>query len=278
MPFKYLIIKVLVFAMLFAACKPVQPTAVILQKKAAQVFKIDGVLEDWQTDFRTSPSLPEMRYQAIAGDEYLYVCVQAVSQAAQTRVIRLGMGVWVDTTLKQRNLMGIKFPLALSEPQEANLAARAKTQPLEQVYIEICNEFDMVGFGPEPLRATNVGSQNFKAAVGFNELGEMICEYRIPWKAIFQGRAVRWDEEFKICIRINEPPKNEQDDDPNAANGGVLGNGITQGSNNPMANNPNGAGGNGIGGNPMNTNRQLPRPTASNKMPELWLRVKLSGL
>lgn len=272
-----LIIKTLAIAVLFVACKPVQPTAVILPKKAAETFKIDGLLEAWQTDFRTSASLPDMRYQAIAGDEYLYVCVQTTSQAAQTRIIRLGMGVWVDTTLKQRNLMGIKFPLALTEAQEANLAARAKTQPLEKTYIELCNEFDIVGFAPEPLRATNVGSQNFKAAVGFNELGEMICEYRIPWKAIFQGRAVRWDEEFKICIRINEPPKNEQDEDPNAGGGGVLGNGITQGSNNPMANNPNGAG-SGVGGNPMNTNRQVPRPTGGNKMPELWLRVKLSGL
>jgi hypothetical protein len=266
-------VKISLFCTAFFAlfsCKPVQKSAILLHKSSQTLPKIDGKLDEWQTEFRTSSNLPDIRFQILPMEKHLYICTRTSSQNAQTMIIRLGMGVWVDTTGKQRGLMGIQFPLALTAEQEAALATRSAGGKLEAAYMELCNEFELVGFSPEPLRATNISSQNFKAAVGFDELGEMICEYQIPWRGIFQSRDLRWDEALTVGIKINPLPKSEQDDDPNNS---VLGTGITQGSNNPMNQNT----GMNTGNNPMNPNRTIPRPTGQPTTPSMWLRVQLSA-
>lgn len=170
--------------------------------------------------------------------------------------------------------MGIKYPLPTTPEALMDMQSRGGTsRTVEQVYSQEMQEFDIFGFAPEPLRATNTASPNFKAALAFDELGELIVEYRLPLHSIFQVKQLTGGETFTVGIRINEPPKDINDDDnsaaPNPMGGNAMGGGMAGG--NPMMG----------GGNPMmnpndprNANRSItPRPQTSTAMPNVWIKV-----
>ncbi len=262
---------------LFAACRPQQLITIASPIQNSRLT-VDGKLEAWQMDsLRTIGSLPQVRYWIQTDSQFLYVCLRSTGQEAQMLLIQNGMSVWVDTTTRRRNLMGLRYPLPSSAADLQAMQARGgNSRSLESVYTEEMQEFDIVGFSPEPLRATNTASPNFKAATGFDELGELILEYRIPLSSIFQTKSLQGGETFALGIRINEAAKSSEDDDNNQANpmgGGMGGNTMGGGG---MGGNPmnGGMGGNGMNNSPYNQNRNnAPMPRASTSMPNVWLNV-----
>jgi hypothetical protein len=265
----------LAFLCLHASC---QRKTFLQLSPTTQNIQIDGQIGDWQPNFTASSAFPDLLYQINATNDYVYICTRTLNQQYQSWIIAQGMGVWVDTLHRQNAKMGIQFPLPITDAHIKQLAKHSQSdnaRALHKAYADICTEFEMVGFAPEPLRASNVSSQHIKAALGYDELGEMVCEYRIPWKFIYQGHPINWNEKISIGIKFNEPARNPQDDDtqgnPNSQINNPLGQGQTNPSNplNPMA-----------GANPNNPNSAIGRNTASFKsqptFPNVWIAFQLT--
>ena len=192
-------------------------------------FVIDGDVANHQ-NFKNA-NIQGLQYDVQSNAQYLYISVKVTSKVIQDQILRYGMGVHVDTTGKQKNYMGISFPLALNEEMEAQLTKMSQTTTLEKAYVNIANEFEMIGFAPEPLKATNLSSQHFKAALGFDEVNNIICEYQIPWKAIYQNRALNATEKLMIRLQVNDKAIIDSDKEAGIGSNNALGTSITQGQN-----------------------------------------------
>ena len=247
---------------------------------------------DWETAFLNPKNYPHLTYQIAFTEKNLYFCIRILDQQTQMQAIQYGLSVWVDTTHKQHHRTGLHYPLSLTDAQLQHLSTLSPDKNnktgLEKAYSELCQEFEIVGFAPEPLRMTNVGSQNFKAAVGFDELGALVCEYQIAWKVIYP-HIPRWNELLTLGIRVNDPPKNpstDTDDGNTLVNSSQMRNPLfpnQQGGgsnpNNPMG----GTGGNpmgGTGGNPMGNPNGAPTGTSvrpsTPQMPHVWVKFQLT--
>lgn len=261
-----------VLALLLGACQ--KKTASLLNKSNV-AYKIDGKADEWSENFLSDKSFPDWTYQVAYNEQNLYVCTRTISKQMQILVIQQGAGVYIDTTKREKNQMGLSFPLALSEAQVQQLAKLGGDEKmLEKQYSELATEFDMIGFAPEPLRASNTASKYCKAALAYDELGELVCEYQIPWKFIYQNRTLRGDETVNIHLQINEL-KAEEDDFQNQNPNSVINNPNGQmGGQNPMGGNPN-----TMNTNPFNpqAGRQMAMAQSRRpQMPSIWIKVKLN--
>lgn len=248
---------------------------------AATAYKIDGKLNEWGDGFLAAASFPDVQYQIACNEQYLYVCARTLNQRAQSLIIQQGLGLWLDTLGKQHTRMGVRFPLPMTDAHYKRLAERAEGNErgaLEKAYIELCNEFEIVGFAPEPMRVSNISSTNFKAALSFDELGEMTCEYQIPWKSIYQTHGIQWTETINIGLKVNDIVAKPNDDNdsyssPNPMsqmNGGMNGTSSGLGTTNNALMNQNPF----SGGTPTMATSQQMRNTPT--MPQLWSRFKLT--
>ena len=210
--------------------------------------------------------------------ENLYICVRIPDKGIQRRIMGLGLTVYVDTLAKKRDKVGIGYPLALTEQQLQTVAFQAQKggiklddRELDKAYAAICQEFELIGFVEEDLnerlRVSNLASKDLKTAMGFDPLGAMICEYRIPWNQLFKGK-LKYDEVISVGIKVNPVPENA-DNDPGLFNDQNA-NPITGSSqmNNPL-------GGGMLGQQQGIANRQPSRST-SNNITGIWMKIALT--
>ena len=266
---------ILSIAFLATSCQ--KQTATLLTT-SVNSYVIDGKANEWTENFLTDKAFPDWTYQIAYNKEYLYICTRTISKQMQMLTIQQGAGVWIDTTNKKQNKMGVSFPLALADAQVQQLARLgADERLLEKKYAELCTEFDMIGFAPEPLRANNTASKHCKSALAYDELGELICEYQIPWKFIYQNRTLKNNEIVHIHLKINDLKIDEEEQinqNPNSVannpNGQMGGNGNPMGNQNPNANNT----------NPFNPQAGRQMALSQNRrpqMPSIWLKIQLNN-
>lgn len=238
-------------------------------------IQVDGKLSEWETPLQ-QPSSQINMLCAVANDkEYLYVAVRIPDKNIQTMVYQLGMTMWMDTSARKRNAIGMGFPLPLTKTQMDHLGnayGKGGQKGMENAYAELSQEFELIGFVEDRLKISNLASKSMKVGANFDELGALTVEYKIPFKQIYK-RIPNFDEELSIGIKINTPEESADDDtglfdDDNN-------NQITQNNmNNPMMG---GAGGMnqlpGRQGNVAGTQRQL---SSSPNLPSIWLKTLLA--
>ncbi len=263
------------FCLLVLSLGACQKKTATLLNRSTIVYKIDGQANEWSEQFIADKSFPDWTYQIAYDAQNLYVCTRTISKTIQMMLIQQGAGVYIDTSKREKNLMGLSFPLALSEAQVQQLAkVGADEKLLEKRYSDLATEFDMIGFAPEPLRASNTASKYCKAALSYDELGELVCEYQIPWKFIYQNRALRGNEVLNIHLQINEL-KIDDDDLQNQNPNSVINNPNGQmGGQNPMGGNPNTMNTNPF--NPQAGRQMMMQSRGRPEMPSIWIKIKLN--
>jgi len=241
---------------------------------------IDGDLKEWERPLKEPDNYTNIQYNVGNDAENLYICVRIPDKGIQRRIMGLGLTVYIDTLAKKRDKVGVGYPLALTQQQLETVAFQAQKggikiddRELDKAYAAICQEFELIGFIEEDLnerlRVSNLASKDLKTAMGFDPLGAMICEYKIPWNQLFKGK-MSYDEVISVGIRVNPVPETADNDpglfnDPNS-------NPIT-GSN--QLNNPLGGAMLGQQQQPGMVNRQPSRST-SNNITGIWMKIALT--
>ena len=147
---------------------------------------------------------------------------------------------------------------------EVEKEAKGDPQLFLKAYAQAFQEFDLIGFVEEPVRASNLSSKDLKVAMGFDNLRAMVIELKIPIQQILK-RAPRLGDTWSLGIEINTPKRSIDDDD---AGGSGLFNDTNQNSitqTNPL-----------LGANPNNTRPQFSAPTRNPSMPSIWAKMQLS--
>lgn len=188
---------------------------------------VDGVLGDWNQQLLQPSNFTNIQYAVGNDAENLFVCVRIPDQGIQSRIMGLGMAVYIDTLAKKRDKIGIGFPLALSPEQVETISFQAQNggpkideRELNKAYSAICQEFELIGFveedDKEKIRVSNLASKDLKTAVNFDPIGAMVCEFKIPFSQLFK-RKITYTEIISITIKVNTPEANA-DDDPGLFN------------------------------------------------------------
>lgn len=258
----------LFFLIAFSACNTNKEIA---QNRAVPTtIQIDGQATEWKKPLDKPVSHTNIEC-AIANDtKNLYVCVRIPDKAVQQRIMALGMTVWIDTLMKNRQKVGVGYPLALTEADIQQIAAQAKDgdqldpRAMDNAYAKTLNEFELIGLAEETVRVSNLASLDMKVATAFDHVGAMVCELKIPLYHLW-AQQIEFNENFSIGIKVNPPPKDAANepglfDDPNQ-------NGITGSNQNPMM------GGNGLPGQRQNNTRQQMRTNTESI--GIWYRTTL---
>ncbi len=237
---------------------------------------VDGLLDEWEHPLLRPNNFTDIQYKSGNDAENLYLCIRVSDKDIQRRIMGLGLSIFIDTTGKQRDKIGIGYPLALTGEQIESISFEAQkkgsgldSRALDQAYASICQEFELLGFVEEDIkekiRVSNLASKDLKTSMGFDHVSAMICEYKIPLHLLFD-REIKYKEVLSIGIKVNDPEANADND---AGLFNDSGNPIT-GSNqqaNPMMGGMN---------NQQGVSRQPSRSTNGN-ITGIWTKIQLSS-
>ncbi len=75
----------------------------------------DGNAKEWSVPLGFYDGETKLQYTFSNDTKNLYLCMKAVDEKTQLKIIRAGLQVWVDTTGKNKHQTGILFPMANPE-------------------------------------------------------------------------------------------------------------------------------------------------------------------
>lgn len=237
---------------------------------------VDGSLVDWSGSLHQPNNYTDIEFDIANDAKDLFVCVRIPDKSIQRRIMGLGLSVYIDTLAKKRDKIGIGYPLPLTQEQIETISFQAQkdgikidNHALDEAYAKICQEFELIGFveedATERIRVSNLASKEIKTAMGFDHVGAMICEMKIPLMQLY-NRQVGYNETISLGIRVNQPTPNADDepglfDDPRT-------NPITASS--QMQNQMGG----GLNGQPAATRR--PSRSVSGNITGVWVKANLA--
>lgn len=268
----------LLFSQYFVACTSSKQLEVAQWSPSDKKIVIDGKADEWSSPFKELNDYSGFQYKAGNDAKNLYLCLRVASKSRQREIMQLGLSTYIDTLGKRKEKIGIGYPLALTQAQIETISYQATKngrkideRALDDAYAEICQEFELAGFVEEDeterIRVSNLASKDLKTAMSFDEVGAMICEFKIPFDQLYaQDPPV--NAVLGIVIRVNRPEATA-DDDPglfdDRTNNPITGNGQLNGQlNNPMMNSP-----------AMNAN-QRPMRNPNNQLANVWFRLQLA--
>ncbi len=239
----------------------------ILVHTCNEPIQVDGELNEYKQPLLQPDPFYSIQFSSSNDDHFFSYVVRIQDKSLQAQLMSLGMTCYIDSTGKRKEQFGIGFPIALTEKQLEAVAIQASKKSqgvidpieLDKAYAAQCTEFDLIGFGEETFRMTNLSSRSIKTTLIFDELGAMVIEVRIPIDQIISNP--NHSGILSIGVKINEPEANADDDAGLFDNNQI--NPITQGgSMNQM----------------MSPNQRLnnrPAFAGRSKMANLWSKVQL---
>ena len=205
---------------------------------------IDGHATEW-TDSLEYDANSKMQYQVLNDARTMYLRIKINDAPTQAKFVFLGMVVWLDSTGRNQQQLGIRYPLAtdlesLPRGQERPAGAMAPSAAeridehqmrLRQVLLN-AKEMELLNFrgNKEPVLADAQSLLGVKAAITLDTQGNVIYELAVPLRLIYKrvpnlasGQAAT----VGVTLAGMKPkmPKSEGASDPNSVmnNGGMGG-------------------------------------------------------
>lgn len=216
-----LLLGLLILSLGIGACQSNNKITSIHTYKNQTAPQIDGVLQEWATPLSQAKDYSVFQYNLGHDQENLYVGVRVADKGMQQRIMALGMTVYADTTAKRKEKIGVVYPLPFTDEQikKAAFEASKEGQLNRTVFNEACaamaQEFELIGFVEEDpkerIRVSNLASKDLKTAMGFDQLGAMLIEFKIPFKQLYD-RPLKYNEILSLGVKINSPEPNADED------------------------------------------------------------------
>jgi hypothetical protein len=155
---------------------------------------IDGRDDDWSKPLPYSLPSENIRYAITNDAQNLYILLSTQSPQEQTKIIRGGMSVWVNTSGEKSNgdAVGIGYPLDEHSDPDRNLMAEAQPQRYQNdkpMTLADKKEYALYGFSKDSAiqNYTYIESnpQGIEVRMDFNNAGELIYEASIPLTTLY---------------------------------------------------------------------------------------------
>jgi hypothetical protein len=219
---------------------------------------IDGQATEW-TDSLQYDANSKMQYGVLNDGRTLYLRVKINDAPTQAKFAYLGTVVWLDSTGRNQQQLGIRFPLPVDleslpkgeqrpagamGPSAAERLADHQTR-LRQVLLQ-AKEMELLNFrgSKEPVLADAQSLLGVKAALALDPQGNLIYELAVPMRLIYKrvpNLAAGQAATVGVTLAGMKPkmPKSDNSSDPySAMNSGGMGGGYGRGMGGGMRGGP----------------------------------------
>jgi hypothetical protein len=210
---------------------------------------IDGQATEW-TDSLQYDASSKMQYLVLNDGRTMYLRVKINDTPTQAKFVYLGTVVWLDSTGRNQQQLGIRFPLPVdleslpkgeSRPAGAMGPSAAERladhqSRLRQVLLN-AKEMELLNFrgSKEPVLADAQSLLGVKAAINLDPQGNLIYELAVPMRLIYKrvpNLAAGQAATVGVTLAGMKPkmPKSDNSSDPySAMNSGGMGGGYGRG-------------------------------------------------
>ncbi len=220
----------------------------------------DGKPIEWTIPLKYYDEKSKLQFAVTNDYQNLYFCIRATEEQTQTKMLRAGMQIWIDTTGKNEHRVGILFPIASwIRKNEAGEEGQNKTEKhdisgFKNRFLNEYREMSLSGFKP-PINGMNPikSSHGIITSINWDSIGIMTYEAVIPFKTFYKD-SISSSDSLKlmgISIVLNALPMQQgrgegggrQNGGGDMGGGGMDGGGMNGG----------GMGGGGMGGGGMHS-------------------------
>lgn len=152
----------------------------------------DGNSREWSIPLRFYDKDSKLCYTVSNDSVNLYLCIWAIDEQMQMKILRAGMQLWIDTTGKNKQQVGILFPTTspgrnVSPPAKIMQDKRPDVNAMMLEFRSKYNEMQLVGFKP-PIGGFIPLKNDFNISVGINRdsTNLMVYEAIIPYKTFYK--------------------------------------------------------------------------------------------
>ena len=161
---------------------------------------IDGQTSDW-ADSLQYDATTKLQYQVLNDSRTVYVRLKAADISTQAKLAYLGLVVWLDTTGRNQQQLGIRYPLGVDlnsfkppaeRPAGAMGPSAAERQAEHLVRLREtlanANEMELLNYrGNKEPTLTDAQSQlGVKAAVAVDAQNNLIYELAVPMRLLYR--------------------------------------------------------------------------------------------
>ena len=162
---------------------------------------IDGKTTDWGTDSLKYDPGSHLQYAVLNDARTLYVRLRSADASTQAKMTLLGMTAWLDSTGRNQQQLGIRFPLGIDlntlkggpdRPVGAMGPSAAERQAMHvarlRSAIADAREIELLKFrgSKQPVLTDSEASLGVKAALGLDDKDNLIYELAVPLRLIYR--------------------------------------------------------------------------------------------
>lgn len=174
-----------------------------------QHIVVDGSIKEWGDSLRYYNTEKRINYALANTKDTLYMAVRVIDRSEQTRILRAGITLSINTKGKKKESFSITFPLntqgsgtPLNIKGDDGDDPKQSHEALMQAVLTVLRGIKVEGFSDiEGDMITTSNTYGIKTAIDYDDKGYLVCEAAIPM-ALFHasGDAVKneWAFNFKI--------------------------------------------------------------------------------
>ncbi|MDJ0367950.1 hypothetical protein QMK33_22645 [Hymenobacter sp. H14-R3] len=166
----------------------------------AEAPVIDGKATEW-TDSLQYDANSHLQYQVLNDTRTVYVRLKASDASTQAKLALLGMVVWLDSTGRNQQQLGVRYPMptdlkTLKAPAERPMGAMGPTAAERQVdhldrlrgVIAGAQEMELLNYkgNKEPVLTDTQSQLGIKAAMTVDSRNNLIYELAVPLRLIYK--------------------------------------------------------------------------------------------
>ena len=173
----------------------------------------DGNPTEWSLPLRYSDPKSGLQCNITNDETNLFICIRATEQPAQMKILSSGMVIWLDPSGKNKETVGIKFPLPgmhnkkpSGEDVQPDIIQGKKhdRMNLEEQFQLQKPEITLTGFKPEYNGTFHPSdAKGIKAAIDWDEKNNMTYELVIPLKSFYSKDIKALRDNPVVGFKIN---------------------------------------------------------------------------
>lgn len=174
----------------------------------AQHIAVDGSIKEWGDSLSYFNTEKHINYALANNRDTLYMAVRIADRSEQTRILKAGLTLSINTKGKKKESYSITFPLNTNGSPAPVLHREDNDEPIQQNHEELMQAvltvlrgIKVTGFKDiEGEMITTSNTYGIHAAIDYDDKGDLICEASIPLVLFHAGDASKseWAFNFKI--------------------------------------------------------------------------------
>jgi hypothetical protein len=202
----------------------------------------DGIPREWSKPLRYYEASSKLQYTFSNDKRNMYICIRVTDEVTQTKILKGGLQLWLDTTGKNKQHIGILYPMPdLTPNNEIKSEGHDRNEPgsghLKNKVPHDLRGMELTGFkAPIGGVTPQINEYGITVEVGMDSLDILTYEAIIPFRTFYRDSLIPADSSKIISLNmvVNGVPavqKSARDaakdeSPPDVANQGMNGQGM----------------------------------------------------